>query len=93
MLTVGDYVLTPEICIERKSVSDLIQSLNSGRLYNQAETMLMHYKSPTLLIEFDQNKSFTLEPFADLSNHHRGGESQDLQSKLVLLTLAFPVSA
>ncbi len=60
-LTVGDYVLTPDICIERKSVKDLFSSFNDGRLYTQAETMLLHYKSPMLLIEFDQNKSFTLE--------------------------------
>ena len=34
MLTVGDFVLTDKICVERKSVttSDLFQSLNSGRL-------------------------------------------------------------
>ena len=31
-LTVGDYVLTPDICIERKSIPDLISSFNSGRL-------------------------------------------------------------
>lgn len=31
-LTVGDYILTPDICIERKSVPDLVQSFNSGRL-------------------------------------------------------------
>ena len=31
-LTVGDYILTPDICVERKSVPDLVQSLNSGRL-------------------------------------------------------------
>lgn len=31
-LTVGDYILTPEICVERKSLSDLISSFNSGRL-------------------------------------------------------------
>ena len=61
MLTVGDYILTPHICVERKSVKDLISSFKNGRLYNQAETMLQHYKSPMLLIEFDQNKSFTLE--------------------------------
>lgn len=97
MLTVGDYVLSPDICVERKSVRDLISSFKDGRLYNQAETMLLHYKSPMLLIEFDQNKSFTLEPFADLTVG--GGSSlaslnpntsSDLQSKLVLLTLAFP---
>jgi DNA excision repair protein ERCC-4 len=47
-----------------------------------------------LLIEFDQNKSFTLEPFADLSGSlssvSSSNASSDLQSKLVLLTLAFP---
>lgn len=34
-IDVGDYILTPDICIERKSISDLIGSLQSGRLYNQ----------------------------------------------------------
>lgn len=93
MLTVGDYILSPNICIERKSIKDLISSFKDGRLYNQAETMLQHYKSPMLLIEFDQNKSFTLEPFADLSGSLSSVSSNgasDLQSKLVLLTLAFP---
>ncbi|KAF6835895.1 DNA excision repair protein ercc-4 [Colletotrichum plurivorum] len=94
MLTVGDYVLSPNICVERKSVSDLISSFKDGRLYAQAETMFQHYKSPMLLIEFDQNKSFTLEPFADLSGSLNSiaptNVSSDLQSKLVLLTLAFP---
>ncbi|EOD50894.1 putative dna repair protein [Neofusicoccum parvum UCRNP2] len=92
MLTVGDYVLTPNICIERKSVSDLISSFNNGRLYNQAETMLQHYKNPMLLIEFDQNKSFTLEPFADLSQSAAAAAMAvpDLQAKIVMLTIAFP---
>jgi DNA excision repair protein ERCC-4 len=94
MLTVGDYILSPNICIERKSIKDLISSFKDGRLYSQAETMLQHYKSPMLLIEFDQNKSFTLEPFADLSGSlssvNAANASSDLQSKLVLLTLAFP---
>ncbi len=94
MLTVGDYILSPNICIERKSIKDLISSFKDGRLYSQAETMLQHYKFPMLLIEFDQNKSFTLEPFADLSGSlssvNAANASSDLQSKLVLLTLAFP---
>ncbi|KAF7529189.1 hypothetical protein G7054_g9934 [Neopestalotiopsis clavispora] len=94
MLTVGDYILSPTICIERKSVSDLISSFKDGRLYNQVETMFLHYKNPMLLIEFDQNKSFTLEPFADLSGNlsaiNPANVPSDLQSKLVLLTLAFP---
>ncbi|KAF5023509.1 hypothetical protein F66182_4460 [Fusarium sp. NRRL 66182] len=94
MLTIGDYILSPNICVERKSISDLISSFKDGRLYNQAETMFQHYKNAMLLIEFDQNKSFTLEPFADLSGSLSSvaptNLSSDLQSKLVLLTLAFP---
>lgn len=100
MLTVGDYILSPEICVERKSLKDLISSFSDGRLYNQAETMLQHYKSPMLLIEFDAQKAFTLEPFADYSTAASSSSSSgaggaglagsDLQSKLVLLTLAFP---
>ncbi|EPS28441.1 DNA repair protein rad16 [Penicillium oxalicum] len=66
-LTVGDYILTPDICVERKSIRDLIASLRNGRLYNQAETMIQHYKTPLLLIEFDQNKSFTFDAFATIS--------------------------
>lgn len=91
MLTVGDYVLSPTICIERKSVRDLISSFKNGRLFNQAEAMLQHYKHPMLLIEFDQNKSFTLDPFADHTiTMTTAANPSDLQSRLVLLTLAFP---
>lgn len=92
MLTVGDYVITPQICIERKSVKDLISSFSDGRLYSQAETMLQHYQAPMLLIEFDAQKAFTLEPFADLSSSlgSASAVSSDLQSKLALLCLAFP---
>lgn len=31
-LTVGDYILTPDMCVERKSIPDLVSSFNSGRL-------------------------------------------------------------
>ena len=34
-LEVGDYLLSDDLCVERKSLSDLIGSLNSGRLYTQ----------------------------------------------------------
>lgn len=95
MLTVGDYILSPHVCVERKSISDLISSFKDGRLFAQCEAMFQHYRSPMLLIEFDQNKSFTLEPFADLSGSlasvsAASAGAHDLQSKIVLLTLAFP---
>lgn len=59
-LEVGDYVITSNICVERKSINDLIESLANGRLYNQASSMSRAYKIPMLLIEFDQKKPFQL---------------------------------
>ncbi|CAG5123190.1 unnamed protein product [Candidula unifasciata] len=86
-IEVGDYILTPDICVERKSVSDLIGSLNNGRLYQQALSMCRFYKRPVLLIEFDVNKPFSLQAKATLS----GDVSlQDVTSKLAMLTMHFP---
>ncbi|KAK2783868.1 hypothetical protein FQN53_008930 [Emmonsiellopsis sp. PD_33] len=102
-LTVGDYILTPDICVERKSIRDLISSLKNGRLYNQAETMLQHYSTPVLLIEFDQTKAFTFDAFTSTIPGATGkaGESissnlinptnpKSIQHLLTLLTLSFP---
>ncbi|XP_041359609.1 DNA repair endonuclease XPF-like isoform X2 [Gigantopelta aegis] len=86
-LEVGDYILTPDICVERKSVSDLIGSLNNGRLYNQCVSMSRYYKRPVLLIEFDATKSFSLQGKYSLSNDV---SMQDVTSRLALLTLHFP---
>ncbi|KIY50070.1 hypothetical protein FISHEDRAFT_57787 [Fistulina hepatica ATCC 64428] len=68
-LTVGDYILTPDICVERKSLPDLVSSFNSGRLYTQCELMSVHYKHPILLIEFEEDKAFTLDTVADFKSH------------------------
>ncbi|NXW83457.1 XPF endonuclease, partial [Alopecoenas beccarii] len=86
-LEVGDYILTPDICVERKSISDLIGSLNNGRLYTQCVSMSRYYKRPILLIEFDPNKPFSLIPRGSL---HQEISSNDVTSKLTLLTLHFP---
>ncbi|KAF4523777.1 hypothetical protein B566_EDAN009009 [Ephemera danica] len=86
-LQVGDYILTPELCIERKSVSDLIGSLQSGRLYQQATAMTRHYAKPVLLIEFDQNKPFQLQGKFYVSTDIA---SKDAMERLQLLTIHFP---
>lgn len=90
-IEIGDYILTPDVCVERKSVDDLIGSLNSGRLYNQCVAMTRTYARPTLLVEFDSNKAFSLygggHKYASIS---REFNSNDALSKLVLLTLHFP---
>jgi DNA excision repair protein ERCC-4 len=87
-LLVGDYILSPEICVERKSLADLIGSLASGRLYSQAESMTRHYKRAALLIEFDEDKPFSLlESQQRLTNDI---DFRSTMSKLALLTLSFP---
>ena len=59
-MQVADYILSPGMCVERKAVPDLRQSLNSGRLFSQAEAMVRHYDLPVLLIEFEEDKAFRL---------------------------------
>ena len=86
-LQVGDYVLSPEIVIERKALPDLFSSFPSGRLYHQAEAMCRHYKTPILLIEFEEDKQFALQAPSDVGNDI---SSSSIMSKLVLLTLHFP---
>ncbi|CAN3375308.1 DNA repair protein Rad1p [Diutina rugosa] len=102
-LLVGDYVLSPKICIERKSVPDLIGSFKSGRLAQQCEQMFRSYELPCLLIEFDEGKSFSLEPFSELSTA-RGRQSDNalydqsisvniksrIQAKILSLLIAYP---
>lgn len=89
MITIGDYILSPEICVERKSISDLIGSLNSGRLYNQCQQMTRFYTKPILLIEFDQNRPFHLQGRYMLSRETDINNAEIMQ-KLQLLTIHFP---
>ena len=101
MLSVGDYIITPDICLERKSVSDLIQSLRNNRLVNQCKKMFKYYKYPTLLIEFSEEQSFSLEPFSEVKTYRRKVLStthpisnklaqDDIQQKLARLVMRFP---
>ncbi|KAI0916475.1 hypothetical protein AcV5_002963 [Taiwanofungus camphoratus] len=80
-LTVGDYILTPDICVERKSIPDLVSSFNSGRLYTQCELMSVHYKQPILLIEFEEHKSFSLEAVADIKAYAKSSTKYATKKK------------
>ena len=82
-LEVGDYILSPDVCVERKAVADLIQSLVSGRLYHQCTAMCRYYSRPVLLIEARGGEHLCLERSVQET-------SQDVAGRLVLLTLHFP---
>ena len=56
-LEVGDYILTNNYCIERKSIStnDFYQSLNSKHLVEQMIKMGKYYKNIIILLEFEEH--------------------------------------
>lgn len=56
VIDLGDYLIGKNKCIERKSIDDFISSLNTGRLYQQAQRLAHNFKTPILLIEFDDCK-------------------------------------
>lgn len=52
-LRVADYVISPEIAVERKSISDFISSVYDGRLFVQASEISASYRKPYIIIEGD----------------------------------------
>ncbi|ETW59180.1 hypothetical protein PFMC_04930 [Plasmodium falciparum CAMP/Malaysia] len=80
-LLVGDYILTKDICVERKSIIDLIQSLNNNRLYNQINQMSKYYQTYVLLIEFNNKNLFY---FASLNDKY------SVYTKLIMICIQFP---
>ena len=52
-LPVGDYVISPEIAVERKSLGDFISSVYDGRLFVQASEISSAFRKPYLIVEGD----------------------------------------
>lgn len=56
-LPCGDYVLSPEVAVERKSANDFVLSVMSGRVFEQVGRMKMDFKRPIVMIEGDPLKT------------------------------------
>ncbi|CAD7925002.1 unnamed protein product [Amoebophrya sp. A120] len=90
-IKIGDYILSRDVCVERKSVyPDLIQSLQSGRLLQQIENMTQAYKTPILLLEFGPSVSRKFPQWAHLTNTGGLKGKQLVRQKLLLLLMHFP---
>lgn len=50
-LLVGDYIVSSETIIERKTIHDLISSVFDGRLFIQCSDLINHYSKPIIIIE------------------------------------------
>jgi len=51
MLSVGDYLLSNDLCVERKGFDDLVSSIKTGRLYRQCFAMVRAFTRSLLLLE------------------------------------------
>jgi len=50
-LKVGDYVVSSETAVERKTVRDLISSIYDGRLFLQCSDLVKYYQKPLLVVQ------------------------------------------
>jgi ERCC4-type nuclease len=50
-LKVGDYIVSPDTAIERKTVKDLLNSIYDGRLFVQCSQLNEHYTRPVIVVE------------------------------------------
>ena len=50
-LKVGDYIVSSETAVERKTVRDLISSIYDGRLLLQCSDLVKHYQKPLLVVQ------------------------------------------
>ncbi len=55
-LPVGDYIVSPETAVERKTVYDLVHSIYDGRLFVQCSELVKYYAKPLVIIQGDLAK-------------------------------------
>ena len=83
-LHVGDYIVSPETAIERKTVSDLVSSIYDGRLFVQCFHLTKHYQKPLLIVQGN---------LADLTEIPEDTENKDLKRLTERMPLAYDALA
>jgi len=56
-LEVGDYILSENVCVERKTAGDFLQSIVDRRLLEQAGNLARNFEIPLMIIEGELNFS------------------------------------
>jgi DNA excision repair protein ERCC-4 len=87
-LPVGDYIISPEIAVERKSLSDLVSSVYDGRLFIQASEIASSFRKPYLVVEGDVREVSSLA--RNLSSYYGAIASVTLAYDLRLIHTASP---
>ncbi len=50
-LPVGDFLLSKDVCIEKKTTGDFLQSLTDNRLFEQAKNMVSNFEKSAIILE------------------------------------------
>jgi Fanconi anemia group M protein len=55
-LSIGDFVLSEKVCVERKTHSDFVSSIIDGRIFEQAKNLKENFEKPIMIIEGFSNR-------------------------------------
>ena len=83
-LKVGDYVVSPEIAVERKTVHDLLSSIYDGRLFLQCSDLVKHYQKPLIVVQGN---------LAELAEIPEGAEEKDIKKLAERMSLTYDALA
>ncbi len=50
-LDTGDYICSDRVCVERKTVSDFLNSITDQRIFDQSRNLTEQYEKPVIVIE------------------------------------------
>jgi Fanconi anemia group M protein len=59
-LDIGDYILSKDVCVERKTIEDFVNSMIDGRLFSQLNSLRQNYSKPLVILEGSMTELFTL---------------------------------
>ncbi len=63
-LDIGDYILSGDVIVERKTLNDLVNSILDKRLFEQLKTLKQAYSTPVLLLEREEALQRAFNPDA-----------------------------
>jgi DNA excision repair protein ERCC-4 len=79
-LKIGDYIVSSETAVERKTIRDLISSIYDGRLFVQCSDLVKHYQKPLLVVQGN---------IANLAEIPEDLEDKDLKRQAERMPLAY----
>ena len=64
-LELGDFILSDNCAVERKTISDFLSSLVDGRLFSQAKNLKDHFDKVLYILEGDINEIYYLRDISE----------------------------